>query len=533
MNKGQNAINEFVKVFKKEYSIENDLLINVSQFKTIDPEIGFKEKQNKESKINSIAYKYEFIFGDLPFGSNRVDSELMPNGRIKRNWNSIFESLKLLKDNGFGFFAVEPSILYEKLGVIFLKALEANKFFLNIVLDIPPKIYYPHTSFKPILIGFSKVQYDNLFISNIEEENARIVVENFKSQKGNNVQNGIWIEKDSFQSFSKYNFLNQIENLKTQYKEYKEYQLSKISFAINMTKSRFKDEPNSIYIQKIGNREVVSSLSNLKLKPHNHFQVVLNSEIVLAEYLALFYKSELGHLILNSLFTGSFIPSITKGSIKDSFVAIPNIEEQKLLIHTNNKLNELQKTINDLQLELSLNPKNAPLILEKFETYQKALKSLTVEDEILSLIRKGEGKTIEFKQTFSKNIHTNRKDPEIEKSSLKNIVGFLNSDGGTLLIGVADNSKVTGIEDDFFQSNDKYLLHFKNAVNSKIGSEFYPLIDYDIFSVLGKKILRVDCKPSEKACFFSRTEFYVRTNPATDRLEGNEFLEYVRRRFGN
>ena len=55
------------------------------------------------------------------------------------------------------------------------------------------------------------------------------------------------------------------------------------------------------------------------------------------------------------------------------------------------------------------------------------LEGLTTEDEILSLIRKGESKRVEFKETFSKNTHTQKRDKEIEKSSLKNIVGFLNS----------------------------------------------------------------------------------------------------------
>lgn len=251
----------------------------------------------------------------------------------------------------------------------------------------------------------------------------------------------------------------------------------------------------------------------------------------MADYLALLYKSELGQLILNSLNTGSFIPIINKSSIQDSFVAIPKIEEQKLLAHTNNKLEELQNTIEDLRLELSLNPKNAPIILEKFDTIQGPLKTLSVEDEILALIRKGEGKQIEFKQTFSKNIHTQKKDIAIQKSSLKNVVGFLNAKGGTLLIGVADNNEITGIEDDFYQSNDKYLLNFKNAINSKIGSEFHPLIDYDIYKVWDKKVLKVDCQPSKRACFYDSNEFYVRTNPATDRLEGQKLIEYVNRRF--
>lgn len=159
------------------------------------------------------------------------------------------------------------------------------------------------------------------------------------------------------------------------------------------------------------------------------------------------------------------------------------------------------------------------------------MRQLSEEDMILSLIRKGENKTIEFKETFFKNTRTGQKDQEIQKASLKNIVGFLNSDGGNLLVGIADDGSIKGIEDDFFVSLDKYKLNFKNALHSKVGAEYYPLIDFELITIQGKLILKVECKPSHEPCFYDENEFYVRTNPATDRLEGRKQHEYIRERF--
>jgi hypothetical protein len=90
---------------------------------------------------------------------------------------------------------------------------------------------------------------------------------------------------------------------------------------------------------------------------------------------------------------------------------------------------------------------------------------------------------------------------------------------------------VKGVEEDFYQSTDKYKLNFKNALNTKIGSEFYPLIDFELISVGGKQILKVDCKPSSEPCFFDQTEFFVRTNPATDKLEGKKQADYIKNHF--
>jgi len=62
-----------------------------------------------------------------------------------------------------------------------------------------------------------------------------------------------------------------------------------------------------------------------------------------------------------------------------------------------------------------------------------SLDLLNDSDKILSLIRDGESKTLEFKQTLTKNIRTNQKDKKIQKATLKTIVAFLNTEGGTLL----------------------------------------------------------------------------------------------------
>jgi hypothetical protein len=532
MNKGQTAITELIKEFKTEYSIENDLLINLSNLQSIDPKLEFKESCRNENELNSIDKKFDLIFGDFPFGMNRIETELLPNKKISKNWNSIFDSLKLLNKKGFAFFVAEPSIIYSKPALDFLKALSDKEYNLNLVLKIPSKIYEPNTSFQPILIGFSKEEYQKLFVADLDQDNISAIVQNFKQKKGTELENGIWVDRDNFQSFSNFSILNQINGLKTQYKEYKEYQLVEIATEINLSRESFVDKPNSIYIPKIGTSSVVSSLSDLKIKTQNYFQIVLNNKIVLADYLALFYKSELGQLILNSLNTGSFIPSINKNSIQNSYVAIPNIEEQKLLVHTNDKLEELQSTIEDLRFELSLNPKNATVILDKLDTIQKPLKNLTVEDKILNTIRKGENKHTEFKQTFRKDIQTGGQNKVLIKSSLKSVVAFLNSDGGSLLIGVADNGEITGIEEDIYKSDDSYLLNFKDNLITKIGSSFLEFIEWNIYNVKSKKILKVDCKRASKPCYYEQSDFYVRTNPASDILRDKQLADYVIERFG-
>ena len=64
------------------------------------------------------------------------------------------------------------------------------------------------------------------------------------------------------------------------------------------------------------------------------------------------------------------------------------------------------------------------------------------------LIKRGESKTLEFKSTLRWNLKEDRKDQAVTRAVLKTIAAFLNTEGGDLLIGVADDGSIVGIEQD-------------------------------------------------------------------------------------
>jgi hypothetical protein len=76
-------------------------------------------------------------------------------------------------------------------------------------------------------------------------------------------------------------------------------------------------------------------------------------------------------------------------------------------------------------------------------------------------------------------------------------------------------------------SEDKWLLHLKNIFNRSIGAENHDLWESNIVQIDEKKVCDVLVKPSHRPVFIEEKEFYVRTNPATDLLEGKKLVEYV------
>ena len=174
------------------------------------------------------------------------------------------------------------------------------------------------------------------------------------------------------------------------------------------------------------------------------------------------------------------------------------------------------------------------IVERRLDDFFPRIVEATEVEKIRQLIQQGESKVLEFKETLSWDIRKLSKEPHIELSTLKTVAGFLNSDGGTLLIGVSDAAELVGIETDIsnlYKNKDKFLLHFKNLVKSKIGESFYPYINSRFVRVDSVEIFVVECSKSTEPCFIEERDFYVRTNPATDKLEGRMQHEYIRRRF--
>ena len=158
------------------------------------------------------------------------------------------------------------------------------------------------------------------------------------------------------------------------------------------------------------------------------------------------------------------------------------------------------------------------------------------------LIKRGESKTLEFKSTLRWNLVEDRKDDKrVTHAALKTIAAFLNTEGGDLLLGVADDGVIVGIERDRLENDDKFMRHLSQVVRNGLGDRAGTCIDPKIQIVDGKGVCVVSCQRSPEPVFLrwkgvekeEGGDFFVRSGPGTVKLSPDDTSEFIRTRFGD
>lgn len=158
----------------------------------------------------------------------------------------------------------------------------------------------------------------------------------------------------------------------------------------------------------------------------------------------------------------------------------------------------------------------------------------TAEFDLSKLVINGESEAVEFKSTLRTNLHTGSKDPRMELAVLKTLSGFLNTNGGTLVVGVSDDGSPVGIHADEFENEDKMSLHLVNIVKTRMGILAMTSLQVHFDDHDDCRVMVVKCRRASTPVFLKDGEmerFYIRTGPATTELSASQTQEYIKQRF--
>jgi CheY-like chemotaxis protein len=169
--------------------------------------------------------------------------------------------------------------------------------------------------------------------------------------------------------------------------------------------------------------------------------------------------------------------------------------------------------------------------LRRFTTTIKCIGDLRL---IADLITLGESDRLEFKSTLQWDIRQGKENIVLQNSVLKTIAAFLNTEGGTLLIGVEDNGEIFGLDKDIKclrnGSIDKFELHLVQLIENKIGKRFLPYIKVRFEQIEDKDVCGVYVRKSDRKAFLKSdkgVEFYVRSGNSSRSLTIPDIYEYL------
>ncbi|MGB8035608.1 MAG: RNA-binding domain-containing protein [Nitrososphaeraceae archaeon] len=159
------------------------------------------------------------------------------------------------------------------------------------------------------------------------------------------------------------------------------------------------------------------------------------------------------------------------------------------------------------------------------------------------LIKNGESNTLEFKSSMRWDYNANQKGTGAgQLAILKTIAAFMNSEGGTLLVGVDDSGNILGIENDYETFSDRknwdgWSQHLVNIVRKQIGTEFMSRIKLQSIMYHNKTVAKIKVQKSNNPIFVEfqdgksgqiKTEFYSRAINTTQALNTKQANDYIK-----
>lgn len=180
------------------------------------------------------------------------------------------------------------------------------------------------------------------------------------------------------------------------------------------------------------------------------------------------------------------------------------------------------------------------LIARKLNEFMNALVSepeTHYQRRVQELASLGESATLEFKSTLRWDMVRGQVNRDLQFSALRTVAAFLNSYGGTLLVGVEDDGTVCGLGRDLATLPERSLDAFQQTLVSlmrdHIGPHFSALVHIRFEEVVGEVVCLLDVDAAPEPAFLSGPrgkEFFVRMGNTSQPLNPEETLKYVQMR---
>lgn len=251
-------------------------------------------------------------------------------------------------------------------------------------------------------------------------------------------------------------------------------------------------------------------------------------------------NNSLHKIIVNDIANRAFLTASTNNSIINNKIPeeyFPKIIEQYGEEALKNQLIPMDRNLWKLDnYEQFLNRRRVIIAneinkyIDGFISEKEEVKKITLDD----YLKVGESSSVEYKASIRWDMDQNKINKELEKVIIKTIDGFLNFEGGTLLIGIDDNGGIIGIDKDILTLKKKNIDGIQqlliNLISEYLGAEYSQYINITFEKVDDKFVSIVNIDKAPQSVFVREKDtklFYIRSGNTTKLLNSEEAYNYI------
>lgn len=317
--------------------------------------------------------QYDAIVGNTPFGVKSREPLVVQAGakthRVSDDFGNllILQSCLRLKPNGLGVFIVPNSFFFASGGKgKARRALEELGFRVTDAIELPAGTFHPLTSLTTHIVVLKKSSNAKLFTAKYvpDSKNQRELLKNLSARsEGKSPSLGRLIPGDKFRGYSAVELSERLQE-QARRMGLVPYPFSEVALELNVPPSSsdfngFREMANAVYLPQMGSTHATTSQEALPERLQSYYQIVLNTEVANAEFVAGILNTQFGQLWRDSLRTGYTIPRISKRLLEKATFYLPSVgsrEVQRRVTDCHRTVGSLKNELNEIEAKLWMYP---------------------------------------------------------------------------------------------------------------------------------------------------------------------------------
>jgi hypothetical protein len=283
----------------------------------------------------------------------------------------VLKSAKHLSENGEAIFILPNGFFFSAQSASTRAALPKLGLHIKSIIALPAGVCAPVTSIELNLVFVSRQKTDEVFVGQLSpDRNPTPLLENMRKRRTGAVpQLGRLLKLADYRGWNALVTTEEQQRL-VELSGLSPVRLLDVVQEVNLADRKneenpFEDRPNSVYLPLIGTSPAITALTDLKIKPHNYAQLVVNPDKAYASFLAEFFNSTLGRKTRDKLLSGTFIPKINKQNLLTATVYTLPLVDQKTALDVGREIRQLRLTLEQFETQLWRRPIDAGGVQKK------------------------------------------------------------------------------------------------------------------------------------------------------------------------